>query len=283
MLSLSLSTKPCLPERKQVIDPGSPRPTTCETCGAPGGKDGELLERHIVANGKSKFICPICHHCLHLDFAGMKKSGRIIWLPDLSQETLNLLSLAMFLVVRDAAKAPAKPAATAKTDADAAAAEQPESDVDHLLAHAKTLYSTFRRRAEHVEVALGGNVQAMERLVPKSYLSEPQHIASLMAYAKKSSGLSERQMAQRVHGLRFLPNPNYFARYTDAVYALSQGAFPVGDWMKMVADFREAERQRLEAMPEESFDAQGVAQFAEPPMEEAFPAEPEPESAPEPA
>jgi len=260
MLSLSISSKPCIPDRRQAIDPNVPRSKVCEICGAPGGEHGELLEGHVVATGKTKHICPICHHCLHLDYAGMKKSGRIIWLPEVSQETLNLLSLAMFLVVQKSAPAGDGP--------------------DELLVHAKNLYGTFRKRAEHVEVALGANVPAMERLGPKSNLSEPQHIASLMAYAKKATGMSERQMAERVQGMRFLPNPNYFARYTDAVGKIVDAAYPVSTWMTLVSEFREAEKARLDAMPDESFDAQGIAQFAEP-MEEDMPTEPD--TAPEPA
>lgn len=277
MLSLSVSSKPCLPERKQALDAANPRPTACEICGAPGGHDGLLLERHLVSKDRVKHVCPICHHCLHLDFAGMKKSGRIIWLPELSQETLNLLSLSMFLVVKSTPPS------------------QEKSDSTELLAHAKNLYGTLRKRAEHVEVALGANVNAFEKMLPRSSLSEPQHIASLIVYAQRQAKLSELVMAKRVKGLRFLPNPNYFSRYIDALSLIVDKSYPVSTWMESVRAFRqqtqeaapsEGEGVTLDEVTTDSFDANGIAAFAvaEPQVVSAAPeAGFDEEHAPEPA
>lgn len=260
MLSLSISAKPCLPGRKFKGAEQAPRPTSCEVCGAPGGANGELLERHITTGGRYKHVCPLCHHCLHIDFAGIKRSGRIIWLPEMSQETLNLLCLAMFMAVKNIAppedKAPADAGDVTESEEDADKRAHRQASIE-LLNHSKNLYGAFRKRAEHVEMALGSNVAGMDRLGLKGKLSEPQHIASLIAYAAKTKSLTERQVAERVEGLRFLPNPIFFDAYTQAAYATLAPEEAAEMWMGMVRAYHAEEGQKLKTMGTESFEAPG--------------------------
>ena len=47
-------------------------------------------------------ICPLCHQTFHLDVASITNSGKIIWLPEFSQQELNYLSRAIFMAMEEA-------------------------------------------------------------------------------------------------------------------------------------------------------------------------------------
>lgn len=241
MLSLSVSKKPCLPGRRSAITAATPH--SCEVCGAPGGKDGAALEKHLVGPSKIKHVCPICHHCFHLDFAGLQKSGKIIWLPEVTQENLNLLCLAMFLVIHKSG------------------VNRNNDDAKALLGHVKRMYASFRKRTEYVEIALGSG--AMESLGPRDYLSEPQHLASLMIYAARVAGLDERTMAMRVQGMRFLPNPAYFDAYTREISRDVTEKYAVASWIERVRSFQAESAHQGAVDTPESFNAAGMDEFSE--------------------
>lgn len=42
-------------------------------------------------------ICPLCHQNFHLDTVSTTNGGKIIWLPELSQQELNYISRAIFI------------------------------------------------------------------------------------------------------------------------------------------------------------------------------------------
>ena len=50
-------------------------------------------------------ICPLCHQCFHLDIATATNGGKIIWLPEFSQQELNYLSRAIFIAAEEAQQA----------------------------------------------------------------------------------------------------------------------------------------------------------------------------------
>ena len=50
-------------------------------------------------------ICPLCHQSFHLDTASTTSGGKIIWLPEMSQQELNYLSRAIFISIEEAEKA----------------------------------------------------------------------------------------------------------------------------------------------------------------------------------
>lgn len=47
-------------------------------------------------------ICPLCHQCFHLDTASSTNGGKIIWLPEMSQQELNYISRAIFIAAESA-------------------------------------------------------------------------------------------------------------------------------------------------------------------------------------
>jgi len=181
----------------------------------------------------------------------MVKSGKIIWLPEITQEHLNLLCLAMFLVIHKAG------------------VNRDHDDAKALLSHVKLMYGAFRKRAEHVEHAFGSG--AMDKLGPKDYLSEPQHLASLMHYAAFKTGFSEKAMAEKVQGMRFLPSPIFFDPYTRAVSREVNQKYPVDTWVQLVRDFETQREQARESVPEESFNAEGMDEFGGQPQPHSTP------------
>ena len=214
MLNLSVSAQPCVPG-KAVAEPGVKRPLRCETCGAPGGGGGVLLEKHLIGANKAKYLCPLCHSCLHLDVAGRNKAGRIIWLPEIDQEQLNLMCLAMFVAFGKAG------------------VYRKNEDTKGIIESAARLYKAFERRAESIELFLGGT--AVKSMMPRQSLSSPTHIASLLIRAQRESQLKPRELAARVDGMRLLPAPKAFAGYIDQVSRIVTDRFAVSSWPARVS------------------------------------------------
>lgn len=46
--------------------------------------------------------CPLCHGCFHLGMTGIRKSGMMIWLPEIAQDELNNLCRAIFIAIQNA-------------------------------------------------------------------------------------------------------------------------------------------------------------------------------------
>ena len=240
MLNLSVSAQPCVPG-KAVAEPGAKRPLRCETCGAPGGAGGVLLEKHLVGASKAKYLCPLCHSCLHLDVAGRNKAGRIIWLPEISQEQLNLMCLAMFVAFGKAG------------------VYRKNEETKGVIDSSARLYNAFERRAESIELFLGGS--AVKSLMPRHSLSSPTHIASLLVRAQRESTLKPRELASRVDGMRLLPAPKAFSGYIDQVSRIVTGKFAVPSWPARVNVILEARDAAAVGDGEAGahFDAESVA------------------------
>lgn len=47
-------------------------------------------------------VCPLCHQNFHLDSASTTNGGKIIWLPEFSQQELNYLCRAIFIAIEEA-------------------------------------------------------------------------------------------------------------------------------------------------------------------------------------
>lgn len=47
-------------------------------------------------------ICPLCHQNFHLDTASTTNGGKIIWLPEMTQQELNYLSRAIYIASDEA-------------------------------------------------------------------------------------------------------------------------------------------------------------------------------------
>jgi hypothetical protein len=240
MLNLSVSSQPCVPGRKQGQTLRA-RPVRCETCGAPGGAGGVLLEEHLIGGGKAKYLCPLCHSCLHLDFAGRQKAGRIIWLPEVSQEQLNLMCLSMFVAFGKAG------------------VYRKNEETKGVIDSSSRLYTAFERRSESIEVFLGGS--AVKSLMPRQSLSSPVHIASLLVRAQREGKLNSKSMAARVEGMRLLPAPKAFEEYIGQVSRIVTAKFPVSSWVPRVNAALEARSAAATASDdsEAHFDAEPVS------------------------
>lgn len=74
---------------------------TCQFCGFRSVKFQEI---HHINNNHNDYresnletICPLCHQAFHLSSASITIGGDIIWLPEISQEQLNQLCIAIFI------------------------------------------------------------------------------------------------------------------------------------------------------------------------------------------
>lgn len=53
-------------------------------------------------------VCPLCHQNFHLDTVSNTNGGKIIWLPEFSQQELNYLCRAIFIAIEEAEMAEAE-------------------------------------------------------------------------------------------------------------------------------------------------------------------------------
>lgn len=53
-------------------------------------------------------VCPLCHQNFHLDIVSNTNGGKIIWLPEFSQQELNYLCRAIFIAIEEAEMAEAE-------------------------------------------------------------------------------------------------------------------------------------------------------------------------------
>lgn len=77
---------------------------TCQACGWRSERFQEIHHRdgdhsnHQEDNLET--LCPLCHQTFHLPIASATNGGAIIWLPEVSQEKLNLLCIGLFVAMR---------------------------------------------------------------------------------------------------------------------------------------------------------------------------------------
>jgi hypothetical protein len=219
MLSLAISGFNCYPGSKAAKHPTAPAGCKCAICSSTGGVEGELLELHKISQAKQISICPFCHMCLHLDFAGRVNAGRIIWLHEISQEELNVLALASYVLMRKAEIFKKNPETAA------------------ILENATRLMKSFEKRAAVVESFLSGPNQTD---IVKRSLSTPARISALMQRAKSQTKMDNATMAKKIDGLRLLPDPKVFERHIALASRYVSIAYPPAKWANMVSEQLEA-------------------------------------------
>lgn len=78
---------------------------TCQACGWRADRFQEIHHRDgdhsNHAEDNLETLCPLCHQTFHLPIAAATHGGVIVWLPDISQEKLNLLCIGLFVAQRN--------------------------------------------------------------------------------------------------------------------------------------------------------------------------------------
>jgi len=189
---IEVASASCLPRREYLKSPGG----TCGWCGitAPVG-----MEKH-AKNGAKKTICPLCHLCLHLDVAGHRESGTVIWLPEISQAQLNVL----FGVI-----------------------------VGLTIAESKNVPRDVRERVRSMFVALESRAEVMESIFGAgNQLFDPTHPSFL---ANQIASQINETDNLNLGGIRLLPRPAYFAPLIRAWGDEVVGKFPVDTWERVAS------------------------------------------------
>ena len=79
---------------------------TCYYCGFQSKKHQEIHHLNDDHDDNSLdnlvTVCPLCHQSFHLDIASITNGGKIIWLPEFSQQELNYLCRAIFMGMEEA-------------------------------------------------------------------------------------------------------------------------------------------------------------------------------------
>jgi intracellular multiplication protein IcmJ len=141
---------------------------TCSFCGFRASKWQEV---HHVDDDHSnnklsnlKTACCLCHQCFHLGFAGVRRAGTIIWLPEIDQADLNNVVRAIFVAI--------------------STGRQQEQG-------ARSLYEALESRAGLVEQALGQGAsnpaaigQAFLEMTDEQYASRNERLGGLRLLAR---------------------------------------------------------------------------------------------------
>ena len=76
----------------------------CQGCGWKSDQHQEIHHRdddhENFAESNLETLCPLCHQAFHLPTVGLLESGELIWLPEMSQASLNLLCIGLFVAQR---------------------------------------------------------------------------------------------------------------------------------------------------------------------------------------
>lgn len=81
---------------------------TCKYCNWRSERHQEI--HHLNHNHKDykdsnlETVCPLCHQIFHLSSASITEGAEIIWLPEISQEDLNRLCIAIFVAEKSGNK-----------------------------------------------------------------------------------------------------------------------------------------------------------------------------------
>lgn len=77
---------------------------TCQGCNLRSKRYMEIHPRdgnHRDYSAKNAItLCPLCHQVFHLASASFSSGAELMWLPEVSQEAVNILSVSMFVVLR---------------------------------------------------------------------------------------------------------------------------------------------------------------------------------------
>ncbi len=208
-LALQVSRAGCLPLGASNVGAGG----RCHCCGLQVAHGMDQHRFSARKDAPAQPVCPLCHACLHLDVAGTKAAGIIVWVPELSQVQINLLCALTFTAI-------------------VAGLGEHSERMSGLVKKLKTLYRTMESRAAPVEAMLGGKNPLFDPV-------NPLFFAQLIERARESAPggakLSIAEMDRRLDGLRLLPRPKAFTEFIKANAAELLLRYPPEQWDTYVA------------------------------------------------
>lgn len=214
MLHLDVSGGKCLPFR---TPPKGKRFATfggqCAECGI---RVETGLEKH-TQDGNVSLVCPLCHACKHLDAAAMANAGKIIWLPEINQEQLNLACVAIFMALIHGPRS---------IQDDENSSSQPFEQTFNQL---KVLYKSLEYRSAPVEGLFGECPTELFDPTSLSFFAQQLFIAK-----RKKVDLT------RYSGFKLLPNPSAFVK-TIRSWSATYNDFPIAEWSGIVIEKTEME------------------------------------------
>lgn len=135
---------------------------TCQGCGWKSARFQEIHHRdHDHSNHAEEnleTLCPLCHQVFHLPIAAATNGGAVIWLPEMSQASLNLMCIGLFVAMKS-------------------------SNAKHGGV-ARTLFSTLEARKTFVDENLGRSdpgvlAQVLINLKPEDYERREDFVGAL--------------------------------------------------------------------------------------------------------
>ena len=186
---------------------------TCYYCGFQSQKFQEIhhLNDDHEDNSVDNLVtvCPLCHQNHHLDTVSNTNGGKIIWLPELSQQDLNHLCRAIFVAMYFAEQA-----------------EKEQTEVKGFVKIAKLLEASLLERQVEVEKHIHNGA------------SDPVNLASALI------AMNEEQYENRIDFLknlklfhvktRFSVQTKYWAKNTFA-------SIPIESWLNILPNEQQEE------------------------------------------
>lgn len=211
---VSISARRCLPFVEPKKHPGV---MTCSLCHVKSPIGMESHNFGTSAAPENKTVCPVCHACLHLDLAGKKKAGIMIYLPELTQAQLNALVVTIFAEVGVAA---IKPGDSQNTE------------------RLKTTYKMLSSRRQPLIAFMGASNPLFD---PTS----PLFMAQQIEYARKALAdtVTPVDFVERIGGVRFLADPEKFKAFLSGAGRVLHARFPSDKWIGRMEEIKHAQER----------------------------------------
>lgn len=205
---VGVSKEPCAPFKATAKQTGAVTCSVCRICSTAG------MELHRFGAQGKRPVCPLCHVCLHLDGAGQRATGVMIWLPEVSQPQLNALVTTLFALVTGPTRLALEPDAQERM---------------------RNLYRTMESRVHPVE-SLFGNTNTLFNATSPLFLA--QQISQAGAALK--GRLEPEVLSGRLDGLRFLAREAPFSAFIKGAGRVLAKRHPLESWLPRVTGQTEA-------------------------------------------
>lgn len=232
-MRLAISRANCQPLR-----PGATIGGRCGGCKIelPEGLEWHALPARKGEQARRVRLCPSCHLTQHLDVAGQRDAGHMIWCPELQQAQINLLTN----IVAGAIQSFQRECLVIGADEFGTVPPELEATMNpgvlarhatlvRQVTHLLNIYQSLHARSENMAGLTGFEPAYGAGLVSPSTFGQ---VLETVATAK---GLSPDQVQHRIEGVRLLPSLSMLRAFGGIVDKHILSRHPILSWSELGA------------------------------------------------
>lgn len=232
-MRLAISRASCQPLR-----PGAPIGGRCGGCKIelPEGLEWHALPVRKGEQARRVRLCPSCHLTQHLDIAGQRDAGHMIWCPELQQTQISLLTN----IIAGALQGFQRECKAIGADEFGTVPQELEATMNpgvlarhatlvRQVTHLLNIYQSLHARSENMAGLTGFEPAYGAGLVSPSTFGQ---VLETVATAKN---LSPDQIQARIDGVRFLPSLTLLRSFGELVDKHILSKHPILSWSELGA------------------------------------------------